>query len=143
MTTFESELRKLFDHNVVFDDTRFVGRVCYGKINDSLRVRAEFITLDTANKYEALKVTLINRTEGAIDSVIIRFRELLGKKQVNSPYLKDGVYPYLWIYQGKLEWYAYKLTPADSEILTNAVENYLEVFQESIQEMTKQAEQQM
>ena len=68
MTTFENELRKLFDHDAVFTDTRFVGRTCYGKISGSICLRAEFITLGYADKYEALKISLINRTEGVIDS---------------------------------------------------------------------------
>lgn len=68
MTTFEKELRKLFDHDAIFSDTRFVGRTCYGKISDSLRIRAEFVTLGHANHYEALKVSLINRNEGVTQS---------------------------------------------------------------------------
>ena len=112
MTTFEKELRKLFDHDAIFSDTRFVGRTCYGKISDSLRIRAEFVTLGHANHYEALKVSIINRTQGV------------------------GVSPHLWVYQGKLEWYAYQPTPADFEKLADAVGNYLEVFQEPTQDMS-------
>jgi len=134
MTTFEKELRKLFDHDTVFTDARFVGRTCYGRISDNLRVRAEFVTLGYADKYEALKVSLINRNEGVVDSALLRFQEVLGRKPVaNNPNFKDGITPHLWVYQGKLEWYAYQPTPADFEKLTDVVDNYLEVFREPIQ----------
>lgn len=136
MTTFEKELRKLFDHDAIFSDARFVGRTCYGKISDSLRIRAEFVTLGHANHYEALKVSLINRNEGVVDSTLLRFQEILGTKPVNNPNFKEGVSPHLWVYQGKLEWYAYQPTPADFEKLADAVGNYLEVFQEPTQDMS-------
>jgi hypothetical protein len=40
------------------------------------------------------------------------------------------------VYQGELEWYAYQPTPADFEKLTDAVDNYLEVFREPTQAMS-------
>ncbi len=137
MTTFENELRKLFDHNAVFADTRFIGRTCYGKISGNICVRAEFITLSYADKYEALKISLINRTEGVIDSTILRFSEVLGKKQVTNPNFKEGVSPHIWKYQDELEWYVYKPTPSDFEKLANEVDNYLEVFREPVHEMSQ------
>jgi len=144
MTTFEKELRKLFDHDTVFTDARFVGRTCYGRISDNLRVRAEFVTLGYADKYEALKVSLINRNEGVVDSALLRFQEVLGRKPVaNNPNSKDGITPHLWVYQGKLEWYAYQPTPADFEKLTDMVDNYLEVFREPIQAVSNSMTQTM
>ena len=137
MTTFENELRKLFAHDAVFDSTRFVGRTCYGKLSDSLRVRAEFVTLGHADKYEALKISLINRTEGVIDSTILRFKEILGKKQVDNPNFREGVDPHIWKYQDALEWYAYKPTQADYKKLADSVDNYLEVFREPVHEMSQ------
>ncbi len=143
MTTFEQELRKLFEHDAVFSDTRFVGRTCYGKISDSIRVRAEFITLGYADKYEAIKISLINRTEGVIDSTVLRFGEVLGKKQVNNPNFREGVDPHLWKYQNELEWYVYEPTPSDFNKLANAVDNYLEVFREPMHEMSQGMTSQM
>ncbi len=143
MTTFEQELRKLFDHDAVFSDTKFVGRTCYGKISDNLRVRAEFVTLGHADHYEALKISLINRTEGVIDSTVLRFREVLGNKQVTNPNFKEGVSPHLWKYQDELEWYVYKPTPSDFNKLANAVDDYIEVFREPVHEISQGMTSQM
>jgi len=135
MTTFENELRKIFGNNAVFEETRFVGRSCYGKIRDLLRVRAEFTELSSKDEYDALKVSLINRNEGVIDTAILRFHEILGVKSVSNPNFKDGITPHMWVYNGILEWYCYKPDSADYKELADAVNNYLEIFREPVQEM--------
>lgn len=143
MTTFEKELRKLFDHDAVFTDARFIGRTCYGRISDKLRVRAEFITLGCTDICAALKVSLINRYEGEVDSSILRFREIMGIKQVSNPNFQDGISPHMWVYQGKLEWYSYKPTSEDYEKLADTVDSYLEVFREPVQEINHEMELKM
>lgn len=122
MNKFEQELRILFDNDALFEDTKFVGRMCYGKIGNDIRARAEIIALGYADHYEAIKITVLNRTEGAIDTAIIRFSDLLGKKQVNN-HFKEGLKPCLLHNNGELEWHIYKPTLADMEQLSKAVDN--------------------
>ena len=133
MTTFEQELRKLFDPDAVFADARFAGNTCYGRLNEDVRIKARFVTCGYADNYEALKVTLINRREGEIDSTLLRFRDLWGIKKVNNPNFREGVSPHLWVCDGKPEWYAYTPNQADRQQLKTAVKTYLEVFQEPVQ----------
>jgi len=134
MNYFEQELRKLFENSETLDDARFTGRLCMARLTDTTNVKLEFVTLGTANKYEGIKATVLNRSEGQIDSTVFRFADILGKKNLQgNPYLKDGVYPYIWKYNDKYEWYAYKPTPGDFERITNTVDSYLEIFQEPIQ----------
>lgn len=133
MTFFEQELRKLFDHDAVFADARFAGNVCYGRLNEDVRIKARFVTCGYADNYEALKVTLINRREGEIDSSLLRFRDLWGMKKVNNPNFREGVSPHVWICGGKAEWYAYKPNGDDRQQLKDAVQTYLAVFQEPVQ----------
>ena len=132
-TTFENELRKLFDHDALFSDARFVGRRCYGRLDGELRVRAEFISTFIANQYDALKITLVNRTEGVVDSALLRLDEVWGIKKVNNPTFREGINPHLWQNRNELAWYAYQPTPADFEKLSNRVDDYLEVFREPVQ----------
>ena len=134
MTFFEQELRKLFDHDAVFADARFAGNVCYGRLNEDVRIKARFVTCGCADNYEALKVTLINRREGEIDSSLLRFHDLWGMKKVNNPNFREGVSPHMWVYNGKAEWYAYTPNTADRQQLKEAVQTYLSVFQEPVQE---------
>ena len=106
-TTFQNELNKIFGNDSVFDNTRFVGRACYGSLGADLKASAQFVSLHISNQYDALKINIINRTEGAIDSVTIRFKELWGNKYTNNPNFREGVSPHLWLDGDKLEWYVY------------------------------------
>lgn len=97
MNTFEKELRKLFQHDTLLTEPRFVGRSCYGKISNDIRMRAEFYNTKIAGHYDSLKIILLNRNEGVIDTALIRFDDLFGKQKVSNPNFKDGVFPHLWV----------------------------------------------
>ena len=134
MNFFEQELRKLFEGSDTISDPRFTSRVCMARLTDTTNVKLEFVTLGTHEHYEGIKATVFNRNEGQIDSTVFRFADILVKKAIpGNPYLKDGVYPHVWKSGDKYEWYAYKPTPGDMEIMTEAVDNYLEMFQEPVQ----------
>lgn len=141
MSTHKEHLEKIFGNDAVFIDTRYVGTKCYGKISDILRVRAEFIYLDVVGWYDAIKISIINRNEGEVDSAVIGLGDVLGLKKVSNPNFKNGIYPYMWWNNGKLDWYVYKANPKDYESITDAVNNYLDVFREPVQEMRTGLEQ--
>lgn len=132
MNFFEQELRKLADQSDTLEDSRFIGRACYGKVSDNIRVKLQFVTMGFADKYEAVKATLINNTEGAIDTAIIRLRDVWGMKSVDNPNFPEGISPHIWTYGGKSEWYIYNPIPADYEILAGSVDEYLELFREDM-----------
>lgn len=128
---FEQELRKLFGDGAIIDNPTYSGRSCFGKLGKDLRVRIQFITTGVANEYNALKVAVLNRTEGPVDTMVLWLKDLLGKKQVpGNPNLSNGIYPYIWDDYGKADWYAYRPTFADYQKMQEAVGNYLEVFRE-------------
>ena len=133
MNFFEKELRKLVGQSNTLADPRYIGRACYGRISENIRVKLQFVTMGTHEKYEALQATLINNTEGEIDRSIIRFKDIWDAKPVSNPNFKDGVYPHIWTYQGKSEWYTYEPTPADYETLADSVDEYLEMFSEDME----------
>ena len=88
-----------------------------------------------ADYYEALRITMLNRTEGQVDVITMRLSDLLGKKRTaNFP---EGVYPYIWRYRDKVEWYAYQPTPADYKIIREAAASYLDVFRQPMPEIPK------
>lgn len=136
-TTFQNELNKIFGNDSIFDNTRFVGRACYGSLGADLKASAQFVSLHISNQYDALKINIINRTEGAIDSVTIRFKELWGNKFTNNPNFREGVSPHLWLDGDKLEWYVYTPTNTDFQELREAVSEYTELFREQTMEQQK------
>jgi hypothetical protein len=134
MNFFEQELRKLLEGSETIADPRFTGRVCLARLTDTTNVKLEFVTLGTHEHYEGIKATILNRTEGQIDSTVFRFADILGKKAIpDNPNFRNGLYPHIWKYNDKLEWYAYKPTPRDMEIITETVDSYLTAFQEPVQ----------
>lgn len=137
---FEQELRKLFGDGEVIQDPKFVGRACLGDLGGELRVRAEFITTGYADHYEALRLVALKRTEGEIDRLVLRMKDVIGVKQVpGNPNFPKGVSPYIWDDCGKAEWYAFRPTASDYQTLRQAAGNYLDVFRERVQERERPA----
>ena len=135
-TTFRNELEKIFGNDAVFDNTRYVGRACIGSLAPDIRAKAEFVTGMISNHYEAIRIKIINRHEGEIDTSLIRFGELWGNKAVQgNPNFRDGVSPHMWMYDNKLEWYAYHPTEEDFNILRDEISEYTEMFRDMTMEM--------
>ena len=138
MNPFGQELKKILIQSKTSGLVSYVGRSAYIQLDPELRVKLDFLSLNISNQYNALKLTVLNRTEGAVDMNIIRFGDLLGKKKVSYPNFSDGVLPHLWDDYGKVGWYVYQPTQADYSVLAGAVDEYLQVFQ---QEETQRAQQ--
>lgn len=135
MNFFEQELRKILSQNAAFTDATYVGRACFVKLGDSNRARIEFVTCGTANHYEAVKATVLNKNDGSVDTLTLRFSDLLGKKAVGNPNFRDGIVPYIWRYEGKTDWYVYKPTKADYKQVAEALNDYIGIFREPAQDM--------
>jgi hypothetical protein len=88
-------------------------------------VRAQYVTSGYADHYDALKITVLNRTEGPVDTLTLKLKDVLGSKPVpRNPNFPNGVSPHIWTNDGKSEWYAYQPTQADLKL----VSLYLDVF---------------
>ena len=131
MNFFINELQKIMGEK--YQDATYVGRTCYVRLNETNRAKIKFATCGTANQYEALQLTILNRNDGQVDRIALWFKDVLGRKQVNNPNFRNGLDPYAWTYQGKTEWYGYQPNIQDYKKLSDAVHSYLEVFQEPIQ----------
>lgn len=130
MNYFEQELRRLFGNDAAISNKRFVGRAFFGKLTESLRVRVEFVTMGIADHYEAIKATVINRNDGPVDTLTLRFSDLFSKKAVSNPNFSKGVTPYIWRYGEEISWYVYKPTKADYDQISGAINDYLDVYRE-------------
>ena len=122
MTFFEQELRKIV--GAIYPDAKYVGRAAYVDIGGINRAKFEFITLDCADHYEAIRASIINRCDGKLDSVTLRFSDLFSKK--NLPMSQN---PHAWAYNGKVEWYGFTPSAADYDSLIAAVSDYTEMFE--------------
>lgn len=75
-------------------------------------------------------MTMLNRTEGAIDNNVLKFKGIWGCKAVNNPNFKEGIVPYIWD-NGDNTWYVYKPNQKDYQILAAEIDQYIELFQEA------------
>lgn len=125
MNYFEQELRRLAKACKGIINPTFAGRACFGDLGGDNRVKLQFVTMGTHEQYEAIKATILNRTDGEVDSLLFRFKDIWGKKFDHG--YQDGV-PHIWTYQGKNEWYSYRPTDADFKQLAAEVSGYLAVF---------------
>ncbi len=141
MTFFEQELQRIFGKGMGLSNVRIVANAYYGRLSEDVRVKIHFTYRHSPYKYDALKVTLINRCEGPIDSMVLHFSDLWGIRRVANPNFPDGVCPHIWDNNGKMKWYVFKPTGSDYNQLSWAVSDYLDVFREPVQE--PQMEQKM
>ena len=122
MTFFEQELRKTV--GAVYPDAKYIGRAAYVDLGADNRAKFEFLTLGLADQYDAIQASIINRGDGVIDSVLLRFADLFSPKKL--PMDKT---PYAWTYNGETEWYGFKPSRSDYDSLTAAIRDYTELFE--------------
>ena len=135
---FDQELWRLFGDGKIIDSPSCAGRTCFGTLGKDLRVRIQFVSTHISGEYDALKLTVLNRTDGPVDTQVLKLEDLLGKKPVpGNPNFRSGVVPYIWNDCGKFEWYAYRPTAADYKKIRHAAEQYLNVFRDRQQERTQ------
>lgn len=141
MTVFEQELRKIVSPK--YQNATYVGRACFVPVSEMSRAKLQFISTGIANHYDALHITILNREDGAVDRLVLRFSDLLGKKHTENPNFRDGVSPHLWDDAGRVSWYVYQPDSCDYQVMSDALESYLEVFQAQIQTTESQWQQTM
>lgn len=119
---FENELKKIVHPR--YPDATYVGRACYVCLGDKTRAKIQFITSSTADHYDALRLTVLNRQEGTVDNLTLRFGDLF-KAQGHNKFS-----PHIWDDHGDAAWYIYQPSSQDYQCMSDAVTDYLEVFQE-------------
>jgi hypothetical protein len=135
MNQFESELKKIIDQGSNLTEVNYVGRVCYGKLNNNIRAKIAFVTCGIMDHYEGIRITLINKNDGEIDRTTLLFKDVLGHKKVSNPNFTNGIDPYLWNYNGTVEWYVYKPAAEDYRKLADTVNTYIGVFKDPESQM--------
>ena len=140
LTFFEQELRKIVGPR--YPEATYVGRACYVRLDEMKRAKIQFTTCGIADHYEALRISILNRHDGQVDTLLLRFSDVWGKGQVDNFYIKQKG-PYIWTYDGKTEWYAYHPNIGAYRQLTEAVGNYLDIFQDQVQTAGQQWQQTM
>ena len=126
MNFFEQELTKVVSHSRVLKNGKCVARAFFGEIGEDIRAKIEFATLGTKDKYEGVRITILNRKEGVVDSAVLRLRDVWGMQRAGQ--MVREVEPHIWTYDGNSEWYGFTPKSTDYDKLTESVDKYLSVF---------------
>ncbi len=128
MNFFEGELRQMFGNTESISDAKFVGRTMLGKLDDDLLVKAQFISTNISKHYDAIQISILNRTDGVVDKETMVFGDIIGTKMTRC---SDKVNPYMWEESvGKAFWYT-PLTISEKAQISDTVLDYVEMFQEN------------
>ena len=128
MNFFEGELRQMFGNAENISDAKFVGRTMLGKLGDDLLVKAQFISTQVSKQYDAIQVSIINRTDGVVDKETMLFGDIIGQKNTN---ITGRVNPYMWEESvGKAYWYT-PVSISEKAQISDTVLDYVEMFQEN------------
>ena len=135
MNFLEQELRKIVGDQ--YPSATFVGRACYVRLNEMNRVKIRFISTEISNHYNALRLTILNRQEGEVDNLLLRFSDLLGKKMTSNPNFPSGITPHIWDDNCKLSRYVYQTSTQDYQTLADTPSDNIQ----NLTEMDQNADQ--
>ena len=85
----------MFGGNDIIHDPKIVGRTLLGKLDDDLRVKLQFVSTEVHKHYDAIQVSILNRTDGLVDRETMLFGDIIGVKNTNisgrvNPYLQNS-----------------------------------------------------
>ncbi|NBI18702.1 hypothetical protein D1841_14175 [Neglecta sp. X4] len=132
MNLYEQEFRKIFENCQDLYDRKYTGRTMLAKIDQNLRVKASFVTTGVSGNYDAVRLRIINHTEGEVDVQTFRFREIFN----NAP---SAVTAYIRDDYGPPRWYNYSPGPYEYKQLAEALGGYISMYQDETLEMSGQA----
>ena len=130
MNFFEKELRNFFGSSPMLRDAHYCGRTCLAKLDEELRVKLQFTTTGYADHYDAIKLAVINRTDGVVDQQLFRFSDIIGQQAVEGRY---PINPHIWDYNGRLEWYR-PISQEQRSQIANTILDYVGMYQEETEE---------
>ena len=121
MTFFEKELHRLFDDSErISADAVFAGKTMIAPIGEDLRAKVQFVNTSVSAQYDALRLTIINRHEGTVDSETFKFKDIIGMKGDRAPHIwEDGQ---------RVDWYIYHPTAYDDNLMSAVVEDYISMY---------------
>ena len=106
--------------------------MCLADLSNDLRARVEFVSTEIHDKYDALKISILNRTSGPVDVATLRLVDLIGPKEKG---VLKNISPHIYVANDRsASWWSYEPTPADFEAFQDAVATYTDVFRSTERE---------
>ena len=119
------ELKKMFEGRIAMQDMHYVGKACYGRLDENLRGKIELGQGFLDSGYTRLTVSVLERTNG-LDQMKFLISDVTGLKQENDGERMAG--PELSSYKDSA-WWNCEMEEADYQKIAEAVNGYLSLFQ--------------
>ena len=120
MNKMERELRRLFGESDIIYKAMYSGKTMIGMIDNDVRIKIEFSSTKVSGKYDALKATVINRTDGAVDTTMFKIKDMIG--------LKNGHEPHIWDDGTQADWFIISPTASDYTKMSDVLHDYMAMF---------------
>ncbi len=91
-----------------------------GKIDTDIRVKLEFVSANISGQYNAIRATVLNRTEGEIDKNTFLLKDIIGQK--------NGYDPHIWDNPSSKGWYGFHPTANEYDKITDTISDYMAMF---------------
>ena len=137
MNVFEKTLRELFGRSEILSDIKYTGKTCLARLDRDLLVKLEITDPGTACNFTAISVSIINRTEGLVDKQVFRFWDMVPARPGQTTFGRD--YPYIWIRDGKAQWYGDPLSKKEQQLVRDAIMDYVEMYMNMEMSMCEQS----
>ena len=120
------ELKKMFEGRIAMQDMHYVGKACYGRLEENLRVKIELGQGFMDNGYTRLTISVLERTNGLVDQMKFLISDVTGLKQEIDGERIAG--PELRSYKDSV-WWNCEMEETDYQKIAEAVNGYLSLFQ--------------
>ena len=120
------ELKKMFEGRIAMQDMHYVGKACYGRLEENLRGKIELGQGFMDNGYTRLTISVLERTNGLVDQMKFLISDVTGLKQEIDGERIAG--PELRSYKDSV-WWNCEMEETDYQKLAEAVNGYLSLFQ--------------
>lgn len=122
-------MKKIIE-SIFYDSTQgfeyvFIGNKMLITLDETRRIEVDFYNTWSSNNYDSLRIILVSKTHGNINSRIIKFSDIFDNMQDLTHTNKIG--KHIWCSGGKYEWYG-KPTSQDIIRLQETLKDYIDTW---------------
>ena len=121
---FEAELSHIMEHVNTDFEVRYAGGSAY-MTNGQNVVRVMFHNSFSVDNFDALKVYVVNKDDGKIDTSYVKFTNALGLKYGNASVGKIG--PHIWV-DREPHWAFYQPVEDDYKKLAETIQLMIDLY---------------
>ena len=128
MTFFEQEMRKFLDGNEMLTKMVFCDKMVIGKLDKNVNVKISFNNFGVANNYAGMKVEIINKLLGNIDTQTFKFGDIIDTTNNGERKRITIVQPHICVNMDGAIWVGTNMGEEDREKIMKIIMDYISLF---------------